>query len=166
MSSPMVRTAPLLRALLVCAGLVQVAAALERNGRPGSPFAPAGAAGARNLLGPAAHAVGCHLPPLLGLRRIATPVELDWEGGEVRVAGESARVFGSIPRLSFRNANTESGATFPGRGDTDLDDWFPRANDDPLDADLTLVAMPLAGPLLGISNVRVRGEYGNRSLVV
>ena len=130
MSSPTVRPVPLLLcALAVGAGLLRAASAQE------------------------------YRVPLIAGQLAGNPVELDWNRGEVRRTAPT-RIFDSIPRLALRNDGAEVDAAFlHDPDDASLDDWFPRANNDPLDADLTLVAMPLLTPL-GISNIRFRSEYG------
>ena len=85
-------------------------------------------------------------------------VKLDAISGEVRSTRDGAAdpLFGSIPRLT-----THAGpAWFADASEADLDAWFPRANNDPSDAELTLVALPAPLSLLGVARVRVRGEYG------
>lgn len=77
-----------------------------------------------------------------------------WSSGN----GAGERLFGSIPWLAVPDAGPTSftDSSMPG----DLDAWFPRANNDPLGAELTLVGFPTPMSLLGVAKVRVRGEYG------
>lgn len=97
-------------------------------------------------------------PSFQGSEPAGELVELD--AGEVCSPRDpmGERLFGTIPRLTLSQTDsTWWSGTSPA---DDLDAWFPRANNDPLDAELMLVALPGPLSMLGFAKVRLRGEYG------